>query len=144
MEFNVITTGIELIGTTVKSLTIDNSIVDAEREGKRRFGININEPEFQRTDNRWFAQILIDFEIEIYQAEEQECRIQLSIEGAFWSGENADKGAFKELVIVNGAAALIGIARGKIEAITANTFNNGKIVIPFVNVIDYYRNLSDN
>ena len=46
-------------------------------------------------------------------------------------------------MIVNGAAALIGIARGKIEAITANIFNNGKIVIPFVNVIDYYRNLSD-
>ncbi len=143
MELNMIATGIELIGTTVKSLTIDNSIVDTERDGKRNFGLNINEPEFQQTDNKWFAQILIDFEIELIQTEEQECSVQLSVEGAFLSEENADMETFKELVIVNGAAALIGIARGKIEAITANIFNNGKIVIPFVNVIDYYRSLSE-
>lgn len=143
MKLNTIATGIELIGTTVKTLTIDNNIVDAERDGKRNFGININEPEFQKADNKYFAQILIDFEVEINQAEEQRCRIHLSIEGAFLSEENANVEVFKELVIVNGAAALIGIARGKLEAITANIFNNGKVVIPFVNVIDYYRNLSE-
>lgn len=143
MELNMIVTGIELLGTTVKALEIDNSIVDVEKDGKRNFGININEPEVQKTDNRWFAQMLIDIEIEIIQAEEQGCSIQLSIEGAFLSDEDADKEVFQELVAVNGAAALIGVARGKIEAITANVFNNGKIVIPFVNVIDYYRAMSE-
>lgn len=143
MELNKIATGIELIGTTIKSLTIDNSIVDMAREGKRNFGLNINEPVFQETDNRWFAQIVIDFKVEVNQSEGQESVIQLAIEGAFLSEESADIEAFKELVIVNGAAALIGIARGKIEAITANIFNNGKVVIPFVNVIDYYRSLSE-
>ena len=143
MELNMLSTGIELIGTTVKSLTIDNSIIDAELDGKRNFGLNINEPEFQETDNRWFAQLLIDFEVEITQSEEQECKIRLSLEGAFLSDENVDKELFEELVVVNGAAALIGIARGKMEAITANIFNNGKVVIPFVNVLNYYRNISE-
>ncbi len=143
MELNKIATGIELIGTTIKSLTIDNSVVDMTREGKRNFGLNINEPVFQETEDRWFGQILIDFKIEISQAEGQECIIQLSVEGAFLSVEGADIDTFRELVIVNGAAALIGIARGKIEAITANVFNDGKVVIPFVNVIDYYRSLSE-
>lgn len=46
---------------------------------------------------------------------------------------------FKQLVAINGAAAIIGLARGKLEAITSNIFNNGKISIPFVNVLDYYR-----
>lgn len=46
---------------------------------------------------------------------------------------------FIKLVAINGAAAIIGLARGKLEAITANIFNNGKISIPFVNVLDYYR-----
>lgn len=143
MELNKIATGIELIGTTVKSLVIDNSIVDIAREGKRNFGLNINEPEFQETEGRWFGQILIDFKIEIGQAEGQECLIQLSVEGAFLSDGSVDIDAFRELVIVNGVAALIGIARGKIESITANIFNNGKVVIPFVNVIDYYKSLSE-
>lgn len=52
-----------------------------------------------------------------------------------------EQGAFEQLVAVNGAAAIIGIARGKIEAMTANIFNSGKVVIPFVNVIDYYKSL---
>lgn len=81
--------------------------------------------------------------MEIFQSEEQECKIQLALEGAFLSKGTAGDEAFKELVIVNGAAALIGIARGKIEAISANIFNNGKIVIPFVNVIDYYKGLGE-
>lgn len=46
---------------------------------------------------------------------------------------------FQPLVAVNGASALIGIARGKIESLSASIFNTGKIVIPFVNVIDYYK-----
>ena len=65
------------------------------------------------------------------------------LEGAFLSERNMEEKQFKELVIVNGAAALIGVARGKIEAISANVFNNGKIVIPFVNGIDYYKEYSE-
>ena len=142
MELNFVTTGIELLGTTIKALNIENNIVDIEKDGKRSFGLNINEPQFQKEDGRLFAQIQIDFEVEINQFEEQACKIQLSLEGAFLSNENVEEGVFKELVIVNGAAALIGIARGKIEALSANIFNNGKIVIPFINVIDYYKGLN--
>ena len=55
----------------------------------------------------------------------------------------AESEDFKQLVIINGAAALISIARGKIESITSNIFDSGKVVIPFVHVIDYYKGLSE-
>lgn len=67
----------------------------------------------------------------------------MSLEGAFVSEEGVDENTFKQLVEVNGAAAVIGIARGKIETITANIFNSGKVVIPFVNVIDYYKSVAE-
>lgn len=67
--------------------------------------------------------------------------MELSLEGAFLSQGSISEKKFKQLVAVNGAAAIIGIARGKIETLTANIFNNGKIVIPFVNVIDYYKSM---
>ena len=35
MEFNLVVPGIELVGTTVKTLTIGNNIVDVEKEAKR-------------------------------------------------------------------------------------------------------------
>lgn len=143
MDLNYIAKGIELIGTTVKSVNVENNIIDVERDGKRSFGLEINEPEFQEIDGALFGQISIDFEIEISQSEEQECKMQLSLEGAFLSQDDVDEETFKELVIINGAAALIGIARGKIEALSANVFNNGKIVIPFINVIDYYRKVTE-
>lgn len=139
MELNLIATGIELIGSTVRELKIDNTIVDIEKDGTRCFGLYINEPTFQKTDDILYAQMIIEFELEIKQAEEQECRMQFSIEGVFSARGDVEDEVFKELVIVNGAAALIGIARGKIEAISANIFNHGKIVLPFVNVLDYYK-----
>ncbi len=42
MELNSIVTGLELLGTTVKDLNIENNIVDVEKDGKRSFGLYIN------------------------------------------------------------------------------------------------------
>ena len=143
MEFNLVTSGIELVGTTVKTLTVNNNIVDIEKEAKRSFGLNINEPHFERVNNIFFSQMTIDFEIEVEQSEKQKCKILLSLEGAFISAPDTDEDTFCQLVAVNGAAAIIGIARGKIENLTSSVFNNGKIVIPFVNVVDYYKSLTE-
>lgn len=139
MEFNRVAAGIKLVGNTVKSISVENNIVDIEKNAKRSFGLNINEPYFEKDEDVFWAQMTVDFEIEIEQSEAQTCRIELTLEGAFVSEAGIEEETFKQLVAVNGATAVIGIARGKIEAITANIFNNGKIVIPFVNVIDYYK-----
>lgn len=139
MELNLITTGIELVGTTIKNLSVENDIVDIKKDARRNFGLNINEPYFETIEDGFFSQMIIDFQIEIEQADNHKCKIDLSLEGAFVSETGVEEENFKQLVMVNGAAAIVGIARGKIEAITANIFNNGKIVIPFVNIIDYYK-----
>lgn len=143
MEYNIIATGIELVGTTIKNITIENNMVDVERDAKRNLGLNINEPRFEEVEGGYFSQMAIDFEIDIEQSEEQNFKMKMSLEGAFLSEEGVDENIFKQLVELNGATAIIGIARGKIEAITANVFNNGKISIPFVNVIDYYKSVSE-
>ena len=85
--------------------------------------------------------LLYTSEIEVEQSEKHKFIMELSLEGAFLSEGSISEKKFKQLVAVNGAAAIIGIARGKIETLTANIFNNGKIVIPFVNVIDYYKSM---
>lgn len=143
MELNLIATGIKLAGTTIKKIVVENSIVDVEREAKRNFGLNINEPYFEKVDEGFFSQMIIDFIVEIEQSEEQKLKLELSLEGAFVSCDEVDEESFKQLVGVNGAAAIIGMARGKIESITANIFNNGKIVIPFVNVVEYYKSIEE-
>ena len=143
MELNRIATGIKLVGTTIKEISVENNIVNVQKEAKRSFGLNINEPSFENIDEGLFSQMAIDFEVEIEQAEDRNFKLELSLEGAFLSEKNTEEEDFKQLVIINGAAALISIARGKIESITSNIFDIGKVVIPFVNVIDYYKGLSE-
>lgn len=143
MELNQIATGIKLVGTTIKEISVENNIVNVQKEAKRSFGLNINEPSFETIDEGFFAQMAIDFEVEIEQSEDRNFKLELSLEGAFLSEKNTEEEDFKQLVIINGAAALISIARGKIESITSNIFDSGKVVIPFVNVIDYYKGLSE-
>lgn len=143
MELNRIATGIKLVGTTIKEISVENNIVNVQKEAKRSFGLNINEPSFENIDEGLFSQMAIDFEVEIEQAEDRNFKLELSLEGAFLSEKNTEEEDFKQLVIINGAAALISIARGKIESITSNIFDSGKVVIPFVNVIDYYKGLSE-
>ena len=143
MELNRIATGIKLVGTTIKEISVENNIVNVQKEAKRSFGLNINEPSFENIDEGLFSQMAIDFEVEIEQAEDRNFKLELSLEGAFLSEKNTEEEDFKQLVIINGAAALISIARGKIESITYNIFDSGKVVIQFVNVIDYYKGLSE-
>lgn len=143
MEFNLVAAGIELLGTTIKNLTVENSIIDIEKKAKRSFGLNINEPYIEKIENGLYAEVVLDFEIEIEESEEEKFTMKLSLEGAFLSEGEVDEKSFKQLVGVNGAAAIIGIARGRIEAITSNILNNGKVTIPFVNVIDYYKSLEE-
>ena len=143
MELNRIATGIKLVGTTIKEISVENNIVNVQKEAKRSFGLNINEPSFETIDEGYFAQMAIDFEVEIEQSEDRNFKLELSLEGAFLSEKDTEEEDFKQLVIINGAAALISIARVKIESITSNIFDSGKVVIPFVNVIDYYKGLPE-
>ena len=143
MELNRIATGIKLVGTTIKEISVENNIVNVQKEAKRSFGLNINEPSFENIDEGLFSQMAIDFEVEIEQTEDRNFKLELSLEGAFLSEKNTEEEDFKQLVIINGAAALISIASGKIESLRSNIFDSGKVVIPFVNVIDYYKGLSE-
>ncbi len=143
MDLNMIVSGIELIGTTIKNISVENNIVDIEKEAKRSFGLNISEPYLECVGEKIISQMVIDFKVEVEQSEKQKFKLEMSIEGAFLSSNDISEKKVKQLVGVNGAAAIIGMARGKIESITANIFNNGKVVIPFVNVIDYYKSLAE-
>ncbi len=140
MELNIIATGIELLGTVVKELKINNSITEIGSEAKRSFGLEVIEPEYELNDieGKIYASNAIKLEL-LIQQNNQTCEICMVLEGGFCSHGEIVEQEFYQLVKYNGVAALIGIARGKIESITGNIFNDGKIVIPFVNVVEYYK-----
>jgi hypothetical protein len=142
MNFNKVATGLSFIGATVREMKLDNDIFILDKEAKRSLGLNIHEPKITKQDKSFLGQLLIDFTVEIEQ-EESKCKIELSIEGLFDSAEDMPEDELKKLVALNGAAALIGIARGRIEGITANAFSDGKVTLPLINVYDYYKGVME-
>lgn len=138
MIINEVATGITFIGTQIEKLTINNSITELEDSDKRSFGLDINAPELMTEDGKNYAELAIELVISIKKNEDQHCDINLVLKGAFLN-TIGDVTKFKKLVEVNGAAALIGVARGKIESISSSVFNSGKIVLPFINVLEYYK-----
>ncbi len=140
MNFNQVSAGISFLGASIRELKIDNDIFLLDKDAKRSLGLNIHEPKITKQGKSFLGQLLIDFTIEIEQGEYRS-KIELSVEGLFDAAEDISKEEFKKLVAVNGAAALIGIARGRIEGITANTFADGKVTIPLINVFDYYKDI---
>ncbi len=139
MEFDRITAGIQLIGSTIKKLKVENSITDLNMSAKKSFGIVIKEPKVWSEEESLYSTAEIILKVEIDQGDGQTLKLDMNVEGAFLALDKTEENAFKKLVAINGVSALIGIARGKIEAVSASILNSGKIVIPFVNVIEYYK-----
>ena len=55
MELDYIVAGLKLVGTTINSISVNNTIVDVERGARRSFGLNICEPQIDyrfRNTNR--------------------------------------------------------------------------------------------
>ena len=142
MNLNDITAGIELLGNNINKLVIENSLVNFADAKEKKIDFCINKPRFEKDEDSLMGQIEIGFKIDLYNSEEQKYHMEIDIEGAFAPLGDVDEEQFKQLVMVNGAAALVGIARGKIEAISGNVLNSGKIVIPFINVLEYYKEAS--
>ena len=65
MELNCIVDGIEMVGTVIKDLSVKNNIVDIGKDARKSFGLNINEPTFEKIENAVIAQVAIHFQIEI-------------------------------------------------------------------------------
>ena len=91
MELNRIATGIKLVGTTIKEISVENNIVNVQKEAKRSFGLNINEPSFENIDEGLFSQMAIVSGAESNQTEDRNFKLELSLEGAFLSEKNTEE-----------------------------------------------------
>ena len=60
------------------------------------------------------------------------------IEGVFKASNEITDEKFMELLNVNGGAALFSIARSKIEVLSSITYSEGKIVLPMINILQYF------
>ena len=81
----------------------------------------------------------LDIILDQNEEEESTDKFKIIMEGEFSSPSAIEDEKFMELLNINGGAALYSIARAKIEAISSLIYSEGKILLPMINIIKYYK-----
>ena len=141
MKLNEVTANLDIIASSVHSLDVKSKMFKITNENKREFSLDIKYSKPIVNDDCKIGKLLMHINVAILQ-ENQELEpdtLDLVIEGAFSSPAEVSDEEFMGLLNINGGAALYSIARAKIEAISSLTYAEGKILLPMVNIIQYYK-----
>lgn len=79
---------------------------------------------------------MINVHVENKNNSEDNYTFKMTIEGCFSVEKSFPVEQFKEMLRINGSAALYSIARGFIMGVSAQTMFSGQIVLPLLNFTD--------
>ena len=139
MDFNKITSNMTFFGCVIRELNISNELISISDNVKKGFGMDVDVEELglQENGGERIGKVILDIVIELDEANAG--NIHMKLEGAFAVSASVEEDEFQKMLLLNGATALYSIARGKIESITANVYQNGKITMPMINMYEFYK-----
>lgn len=140
MNISQITAGIELICCSVRKLSISNNLINLKNDDQMQLDIDMLPLYDGFEDQEHHGRVILHLHITSVRKDKgQDTDISITFEALFRSTTEMEKEIFLEMLTINGSAALYSIARGKLESISASVFEEGKIELPFLNIIEYYR-----
>ena len=140
MNINQVAADLEMVGCSVRNLSITNDLISIRDDDELHLDLD-RLPVYEGIiEQEHRGRVVLNLHIDSVRKEREDQKMEISVtfEALFRSTDSMEEQAFIELLIINGATALYSLARGKIEAISASIFLDGKIVLPFVNIIQYY------
>ena len=140
MDFNKITAELDFVGSSVHNVEIKSDMNRISNSTKKSFGLDIKCSKPLVKDNEKFGKLLMQVEVSLFKEDEElePDSFKIVIEGVFKASNETSDEKFMELLNVNGGAALFSIARSKIEMLSSMTYAEGKIVLPMINIIQYF------
>lgn len=140
MDFNKITAELDFVGSSVHNVEIKSDMIRISNSTKKSFGLDIKCSKPLVKDNEKFGKLLMQVEVSLFKEDEElePDSFKIVIEGVFKASNEISDEKFMELLNVNGGAALFSIARSKIEMLSSMTYAEGKIVLPMINIIQYF------
>ena len=140
MNINQVAADLEMIGCTVRNLSITNDLISIRDDDELHLDLDIIPAYEGIVEQEHRGRVILNLYIDAERKEKTNQKVEISVtfEALFRSTGSMEQKAFLELLIINGATALYSIARGKMEAISASVFLDGTIVLPFVNIIQFY------
>ena len=140
MNINQVAADLEMVGCSVRNLSITNDLISIRDDDELHLDLDILPVYEGIIEQEHRGRVVLNLYIDSVRKEREDQKMEISVtfEALFRSTDSMGEQAFIELLIINGATALYSLARGKMEAISASVFLDGKIVLPFVNIIQFY------
>lgn len=152
MDVNNIIASMQLIGTSVRHLKLDNILVSANRKDKldKKLDVTYDINELYASEDKNIGSLILHINLNI-EEEKKECvALKLDIEGGFIFKFNEDvdeenrKRQMEMMLSHNGCATLYSIARAFIISLTGQMCNEGTIILPMINVYKLNENKEQN
>ncbi|MBR6694348.1 MAG: hypothetical protein IKL62_05320 [Clostridia bacterium] len=146
IDFNKITAELEFVGSSVHNVEIKSEMVRITNKTKRSFGLDIRCSRPLEKDNQKYGKLLMQVEVLLFNEDEEQepDSFKIIIEGVFKASNELTDEKFMELLNINGGAALFSVVRSKLEVLSSLTYSEGKIVLPMINIIQYFAERSTN
>lgn len=141
MDLNKVVADLEIEKTTIHSIETKCVMTKLSDSNKKTFGLDIKCSQPLVKENKKYGKLRMQIDMSIDQSELEGAadKFQFVIEGVFSSSPSIEDEKFMELLNINGGTALYSIARAKIEAISSLIYDEGKILLPMINIIQYYK-----
>ena len=141
MNLNQVAANLDIVTSVVHTLNANCKMFKISDENKKEFSLDIKCSEQTVGEDAKFGKLLMQLNVSIMNenTELSPDTFELVVEGVFSSPSSISDDEFMGLLNVNGGAALYSIARAKIEAISSLIYAEGKILLPMVNIIQYYQ-----
>ena len=140
MDFNKITAELDFVDSSIHKVEIKSDMIRISNNTKKSFGLDIKCSKPLLKDDVKFGKLLMQVDVSLFKEDEEiePDTFKIIMEGVFKASNEISDEKFMELLNVNGGAALFSIARSKIEVLSSLTYTEGKIVLPMINVIQYF------
>lgn len=140
MDFNKIVADLDFVGSSIHSVEIKADMIKISSTTKKSFGLDIKCSKPLLKDDSKFGKLLMQVDVSLFKENEElePDTFRVVIEGVFKASNEITDEKFMELLNVNGGAALFSIARSKIEVLSSITYSEGKIVLPMINILQYF------
>ena len=151
MNVNEISSDFQFVGSRVCELSVKNDFVFFPENSSLSKNIDVSyEIVDISTDDTSVLGILNLYvtckisEVETDKVDTNNCNIYLALNGCFISGTKTDSNIFKQMLSVNGCAALYSIARSFIMSLSAQISINCNIVLPMINTFRLVEKSEEN
>ena len=133
----------QMLGSRIVSLNVRNNSLSSSviGLGKKNLELSHEIISCENHEDIFLGIIHLNVGVKIKQ-DKLQYTLKLVLEGGFSAPQEMGEAMFRKMLSLNGIASLYGIARAHICSISSQSFTDGSLVLPMIDVTQYSKDLA--